>query len=186
MTAEIQKTVEVLKAGNTIVYPTDTVWGIGCDATDENAVKSIYTIKKRADSKALICLVSDVAMLKDYVEDVPEKALEVIAKATRPTTIIYKNPVGIAPNLIAGDNSIAIRVARDAFCRELITAFGKPIVSTSANISGDPTPQSFKEISKAILKDVDYVVNLHHSKECGPSSSIIKIEKSGNVTVIRD
>lgn len=186
MTAEIQKTVEVLKSGNTIVYPTDTVWGIGCDATDENAVKSIYNIKKRADSKALICLVSDIAMLKDYVEDVPGKALEIIAKATRPTTIIYRNPIGIAPNLIAGDGSIAIRVARDIFCRELITAFGTPIVSTSANISGDPTPQSFKEISEAILKGVDYVVNLQHSKECGSSSSIIKIEEDGNVTVIRN
>lgn len=186
MTAEIQKTVEVLTTGNTILYPTDTVWGIGCDATDEDAVKSIYNIKKRADSKALICLVSDIAMLNDYVEDVPEKAVEIIAETTQPTTIIYENPVGIAPNLIAGDNSIAIRVTRDAFCRELITAFGKPIVSTSANRSGDLTPRSFKEISEAILKGVDYVVNLHHSKECGQPSSIIKIEKDGNVTVIRN
>lgn len=183
---EIQNALAALKSGAVILYPTDTVWGIGCDATRTEAVKKIYALKKRLDSKALICLVSDVEMLENYVEEIPEKAFAIIAEATKPTTIIYANPVGIAKNLIARDNSVAVRIATDVFCRRLIRSFGKPIVSTSANVSGCPTPQSFKEISDEILKGTDYVVNLYRDKICKHPSSVIKLESNGEVTIIRE
>ncbi|MEM9685785.1 MAG: L-threonylcarbamoyladenylate synthase [Bacteroidota bacterium] len=182
---EIEYTLAALEKGDIILYPTDTVWGIGCDATRTAAVAKIYALKKRPDSKALICLVSDVEMLGDYIEAIPEKTFELIAGATRPMTIIYTNPVGLAKNLVAEDNTIAIRVAKDAFCSQLIKRFGKPVVSTSANLSGYPTPQSFKEIGEEILKGADYVVNLYHDKMCKHPSSIIKLEKNGEVTVVR-
>jgi L-threonylcarbamoyladenylate synthase len=183
---EIDRTIASLKKGELILYPTDTVWGIGCDASDEVAVEKIYTLKKRIDTKALICLVSDVAMLERHVEKVPDVAYDIIDLASKPTTIIYDNPKGIAKNLIAVDNTLAIRVASDKFCQYLINKFGKPIVSTSANISGEPTPVGFNKISDAILKGVDYVVNLDHEKTTGSSSSIIKLGNDGTVKVIRE
>ncbi len=186
MTKEIHNAIEVLKNGGLILYPTDTVWGIGCDATNEEAVKKIYALKKRIDTKTMICLVANDFMLEKYISEVPEVAYDIIDLAEKPTTIVYDNPKGIAINLVADDNSLAIRVATDKFCKYLITNFKKPIVSTSANISGKPAPKSFKEIDPAILKGVDYIVNLHQEKAMTNPSSIIKIGNGGLVKVIRE
>ncbi|QNM86056.1 threonylcarbamoyl-AMP synthase [Polaribacter pectinis] len=174
MLTEILNTNEFLKQGKTILYPTDTVWGLGCDATNFEAVSNIYKLKNREESKSLIVLVSSIFMLKKYVS-VPNKALEILKNTNKPTTIIYNNPKGFAKNTIAEDKTIAIRIVKDEFCRKLIKRFGKPIVSTSANVSGENTPKSFKEISQPILDGVDYIVNLHQSKENIKSSTILKI-----------
>ena len=174
MLTEIKQTNTYLKKGKTILYPTDTVWGLGCDATNEKAVSKIYKIKKRVESKSLIVLVSSVHMLKKYVS-VSKKALEFLKISKKPTTIIYKNPKNFAKNTIAKDNTIAIRIVQHEFCRKLIKRFGKPIVSTSANISERPTPKSFIEIEKSILENVDYVVNLQKNKVTDKSSRIIRI-----------
>lgn len=186
MQEEINKCIEVISNGGLILYPTDTVWGIGCDATNETAVAKIYALKKRVNTKTMICLVANDFMLEKHVKEVPEVAFDIIDLATKPTTIVYDNPVNVAKNLIAEDNTIAIRVASDKFCQYLINKFKKPIVSTSANIAGKPTPQSFKEISQAILKGVDYVVNLHQEEKSGTPSSIIKLGNDGLVKIIRE
>lgn len=183
---EINKAVEVLSKGGLILYPTDTVWGIGCDATIPAAVKKVYDLKKREDSKALICLVAHDAMLEKYVDKVPDLAYDLMDLSEKPLTIIYDNPKGIASNLIAEDNTLAIRVASDKFCRYLINKFGKPIVSTSANLAGKPTPASFTDINQEILKGVDYVVNLYRDRTNQKSSSIIKLGTNGIVKVIRE
>lgn len=185
MHKEIQQVVEHLKKGNLILYPTDTVWGIGCDASNSDAVKKIYQLKKRNDSKALICLVADDRMLKKYVPEAPDTALDIIEIAETPTTIIYDNPKHVASNLVASDNTLAIRVPDDEFCYQLLRKFNGAIVSTSANISGEPTPKSFSEISDDILKGVDYVVNLHREKKSPSPSAIIKLSNSGLVKIIR-
>ncbi|MCW5515961.1 L-threonylcarbamoyladenylate synthase [Muriicola sp. Z0-33] len=185
MQEEIKKTLAVLEQGGIILYPTDTVWGIGCDATNAVAIEKVYALKKRASEKALICLVSDDYMLEQHVEQVPDLAYDIIDLSTRPTTIIYDAPKGIAKNLIAEDNSLAIRVASDKFCQYLIKAFKKPLVSTSANIAGQATPSTFKEITDDILKGVDYVVNLDHDKEKKSASTIIKLGNDGVIKVIR-
>ncbi len=185
MTEEINNAIAVLQQGGLILYPTDTVWGIGCDATNAEAVKKVYTLKERADSKALICLVANDFMLEKYIEKVPEVAYDLIDLSEKPVTIIYDNPQGVAPNLIASDNSLAIRVASDKFCQYLINKFNKPIVSTSANISGHPAPRSFAEIEDRVLEGVDYAVNLHRDKKNGHPSSIIKLGTDGTVKVIR-
>lgn len=178
--------LSMLHNGKAILYPTDTVWGIGCDATNKEAVAKIYEIKNREESKALIILVSSVNMLKKYVS-VSKKALEIIKKSTKPTTIIYKNPVGLAHNLInKEDNTVAIRIVQDDFCRKLLKRFKKPIVSTSANVSGEATPKSFSQIESAILNSVDYIVNLRQEETSSQSSRIIKILDNGNVEVLRD
>lgn len=184
--AEIFKCITVLNNGGLILYPTDTVWGIGCDATNGTAVNKIYSLKKRPSTKSMICLVADDHMLEQHVERVPDLAYDIIDRSTRPTTIIYDAPKGIAVNLIADDNTLAIRVASDKFCKHLIKAFKKPLVSTSANIAGHPTPASFLEIADDILKGVDYVVNLEHDKEKRSSSTIIKLGNDGVVKVIRE
>lgn len=182
---EMQNCLETLKRGGLILYPTDTVWGIGCDATNADAVDKVYALKKRHESQALICLVSDYKMLNQFVEDVPEVAYDILKYADKPTTIIYDDPIRVAENLIADDNSLAIRVSKDKFSNELVKRFRKPIVSTSANISGEKTPQSYAQISPEILKGVDYVVNLQRSKQSGKPSAIIKLTNDGKVTVIR-
>ncbi len=183
---ELKKTVDVLQNGGLILYPTDTVWGIGCDATNEEAVKKVYALKQREDSKALICLVGNDAMLERHIEKVPDLAFDIMDLATKPTTIIYDNPKGIAKNLIAEDNTLAVRIASDKFCQYLINKFKKPIVSTSANVSGKPTPKSRNEISDVILKGVDYIVNLQPQQNFGSPSSIIKLSNDGQVKVIRE
>ncbi|KAB5486919.1 L-threonylcarbamoyladenylate synthase [Muricauda hadalis] len=186
MTEEINNCIKVLKEAGLILYPTDTVWGIGCDASDPEAVKKVYALKKRADSKALICLVANQAMLERHVKQVPEVAYDIMDLATKPTTIVFDEPKGVAPNLVAEDNTLAIRVASDKFCQYLINKFGKPIVSTSANISGEPTPKRFKDIAPEILKGVDYVVNLPDENKNPSPSSIIKLSNDGQVKVIRE
>ncbi len=183
---ELINTLNVLNANGTLLYPSDTIWGIGCDATNPEAVSKIYKLKQRIESKALICLVNGYKMLEDYVEIVPQKAIKIISEATKPTTIIYNNPRLFAKNLLAEDGSIAIRMTTSGFAHELITQFNKPIVSTSANISGEPSPKSFKEISDGILKGVDYVVNLPDIKTDTRPSTIIKLNEDGTVQIIRE
>ncbi len=180
----IIKTIRNLSEGKTILYPTDTVWGIGCDATNFDAVSTIYKIKQRVESKSLIVLVGSLSMLQEYVK-VSSVVKKILKNTTQPTTIIYQNPKNLATNIIAKDNTVAIRIAQDDFCRKLIKKFGKPIVSTSANISGHSTPKSFKEIDNAILKQVDYIVDLHKDKLTQKSSTILKVD-GDKVVVLRE
>ena len=182
---EVYTCIDILKKGGLILYPTDTVWGIGCDATNADAIDKIFELKKRSEAKALICLVSDFKMLNEYVENVPEVAYDILKHAARPTTIIYDDPIRIAENIVAPDNTLGIRVTKEAFSKELTRRFRRPVVSTSANISGQPTPQSFNQISDEILKGVDYVVNLQRSKKSSKASAIIKLSTDGKVKVIR-
>lgn len=186
MNDEIAVALTFLKLGKTILYPTDTIWGIGCDATDEVAVSKVFEIKKRQESKSLVILVNSLDMLGDYIEHIPKKAIEILNEQTRPTTIIYSHSKGLAKSVIASDNTVAIRIVQNEFCKELIKKFGKPIVSTSANISGTSTPMSFSEISPAILNAVDYVVALQREEKATKSSKIIKIHDDGSVYVLRD
>jgi len=185
LTEEINNAIAVLEKGGLILYPTDTIWGIGCDATNETAVQKVYDLKQRQDSKALICLVANDPMLEKHVEHVLDVAFDIMDLSTKPTTIVYDNPKGIAKNLIASDNTLAIRVASDKFCQYLINKFKRPIVSTSANISGTPAPKSFPEIDSRIIKGVDYVVNLHQDQQKNNPSAIIKLGNDGTVKVIR-
>ena len=185
MQQDLKNCIEHLKNGGLILYPTDTLWGIGCDANNTEAVKRIYALKKRIDSKSLICLVADERMLSKYIKEIPEVAFDILEVTESPTTIIYDAPQNVAPNLIASDNSIAIRIPDDEFCFQLLRKFNGAIVSTSANISGEPSPNSFSEISHEILKGVDYVVNLHREKIASKPSSIIKLSNAGLVTIIR-
>jgi L-threonylcarbamoyladenylate synthase len=186
MLEEIDNAVRVLEIGGIIVYPTDTVWGIGCDASNVSAIQRIYKLKKRNETKSMIILVNDIEMVKEYVKEVPAIAKDLINCFDHPTTIIYPGARNIAKNLIGPDGSIAIRIVKDDFCKQLVTLFGKAIVSTSANISGAETPLLFSKISKDILSSVDYVVNIGHSiiKET-KSSTIIKLSPNGNYEVIR-
>ena len=186
MKLEVQNTVDILNRKGIILYPTDTVWGIGCDATNEKAVAKIYKIKQREESKSVIILVDSIAMLKNYVEKIPNKTLEIIEKAEKPITVIYNNPKGLASNVIADDNTVGIRIVQHEFCQELIKQFGKPIVSTSANTSAKATPKSFKEIEGAILNGVDYVVNLHQDKIATQASRILRILENGELQILRD
>ncbi len=185
MQKQIQQAIQHLKNGNLILYPTDTVWGIGCDASNPNAVAKIYALKKRKDSKALICLVADERMLEKYVKKIPEAALDITECSENPTTIIYDNAQNLATNLIATDGSIAIRIPDNDFCYQLSRKFNGAIVATSANISGDKTPKQFSEISMDILKGVSYVVDLHHEKKAVKSSTIIQLKNNGEVKIIR-
>ena len=181
---EIKSTIAQLRNGGMILYPTDTVWGLGCDATNFDAVQKIYTLKNREESKSLVILVSSLDMLKNYIREIPHKAVELIKNNVKPTTIIYQNPTGLADNAIATDNSIAIRIPKHAFCIQLIEEFGKPIVSTSANLSGGSTPTSFSEIDTSILEGTDYIVNLDREKITDKSSTIVRIH-GDEVEVIR-
>jgi len=182
---DIENCLEVLKGGRLILYPTDTIWGIGCDATNEKAVEKIYKLKKRSDEKAMIVL---VAAEKDIMQHVaaPDLSLfDYLDKATKPTTVVYEGALGFADNIVAKDGSIAIRICKDEFCRQLIKRFRKPIVSTSANISGMPAPKFFKEISDEIKSGVDYIVQYKQQDETSAQpSSLIKWD-NGNVTILR-
>lgn len=183
---DIKKAVEVMKNGGVILYPTDTVWGIGCDATNAEAVAKVYKIKQRDDSKALICLVDSDARLQRYVRNAPEVAWNVMEIATKPTTVIFDEAVNLAPNLIAEDGSIAMRITNEEFSKELCYRFQKPIVSTSANISGQPAAQNYCDISEELLNAVDYVC-FSRRQEHKPHtpSSIIKIKNNGEIDIIR-
>lgn len=187
MQDEIKNALQILREKQLLLYPTDTVWGIGCDATEPQAIKRIYELKQREESKALICLVSDFEMLKKYIGNIPTDLEKILADQNRPTTVIYSDPVGIAENLIAADRTIGIRICQHPFCNKLIRIFGKPIVSTSANISGETTPKFFDQISDKIKKGVDYIVSLHHeSTSVARPSKIIKIGKDGSIETIRE
>lgn len=186
MQQEINKAIDVLKKGGVILYPTDTIWGIGCDATNPAAVEKIYKIKQRAESKAMLVLINDSSELDKYVETVPDIAYELIDVAVKPLTIIYDEAIGLASNLIASDGSIGIRVTKEEFSHQLCKRFRKPIVSTSANVSGNKSPATFREIDNAILESVDYVVNYRQEDDCAlKSSEIIKLSKSGTIKIIR-
>lgn len=180
---EINNTVSYLNDGKTILYPTDTVWGIGCDATDENAVKKIYSIKQREQSKSLIILVDSFDMLQKYITEIPKEIKYFLANESKPTTVIYNNPIDLAINTIANDNTIAIRIVKNTFCNLLIKEFGKPIISTSANISGVPTPLTFNEIDTKIINLVDYVVALKKIQSTSKSSKIIRFAENKIVTL---
>lgn len=187
MKNEIKKACEVLQKGGVILYPTDTVWGIGCDATNEEAVRRVYEIKKRADSKAMLVLVDSPVKVDFYVKDVPMVAWDLIEMATRPLTIIYDGARNLAPNLIAEDGSVGIRVTNEEFSRQLCFRFRKAIVSTSANISGEPAAAVFSEISEEILNAVDYVVDYRREETGHPKpSSIIRLGAGGVVKIIRE
>ena len=185
MDAEIKNSLKMLKQKEILLYPTDTVWGIGCDATSEEAVAKVFEIKQRSESKSLVILVDGFEMLQKYIPKVPKAVIELLSKTKKPTTIIYDNPVGLAKNVVASDNTVAIRIVQNEFCRELIHLFGKPIVSTSANISGNSTPKSFDEIENSIIESVDYAVNLQREEVNEKSSTILKIAKNGDIEVIR-
>lgn len=183
---EIRKACEVMQKGGVILYPTDTVWGIGCDATNADAVRRVYDIKHREDSKSMLVLVDSEAKVDFYVRDVPAVAWDLIEFATKPLTIIYDGARNLAPNLIAADGSVGIRVTAEEFSRALCFRFRRAIVSTSANISGEPTPTCFAEISDDILSAVDYVVGCRRDEPAGARpSSIIRLGAHGEVKVIR-
>ncbi|MBQ8046161.1 MAG: threonylcarbamoyl-AMP synthase, partial [Bacteroidales bacterium] len=173
MKEELKKAVEVMRRGGVILYPTDTVWGIGCDATNAEAVARIYEIKRRVESKSMIVLVDSMAKVEGYVREVPDIAWDLIDVADKPLTIIYDGARNLAPNLLAEDGSIGIRVTAELFSKELCYRFQKAVVSTSANISGEPTPRFFAEISPEIVEAVDYVVGYKQLEKGNPKSSSI-------------
>ena len=186
MEKEILAALEVLRAGGLILYPTDTVWGIGCDATNAEAVARVYEIKHREDSKAMICLVDNDNRLQRYVRNVPDVAWQLFDCAEDPTTIILDGAINLAPNLIAEDGSIAMRITREEFSKQLCYRFQKPIVSTSANISGEPTAQNYCDISQEIIDAVDYVCRTRRQEhKPHKPSSIIRLREDGQVEIIR-
>lgn len=186
MEEELKKALAVLHKGGTILYPTDTVWGIGCDARNRDAVNKIFEIKQRAEYKSMVVLVCDEKMLNRYVKEVPAVAWDLIEAAESPITIIYPEGRGLAQNVIAADDSVGIRIVKDDFCRDLIHKFGKPIVSTSANISGEKAPSSFAEISNEVLNRVDYIVNWRQNETNNTKpSTIIKVAMNGEIKIFR-
>lgn len=198
MKEEMQKALEVLREGGVILYPTDTVWGIGCDATNPEAVAKVYAIKNREDSKSLVLLASDMDMICRYVREVPEMAVQLVEVNDKPMTIIYPGAVAgengcmkadrrlLAYNTVAEDGTVGIRIPMMDFCQQLVSKLGRPIVSTSANISGEPTPKKFAEISEEIKSAVDYIVDPSLEKgSTGQSSSIIKVGLDYSIEIIR-
>ena len=178
--------VEVLRQGGVIVYPTDTVWGIGCDARSEAAVKRIYEIKRRADSKSMLCLLDGAGKLQGYVREVPSAAFDLLEVADKPLTIIYPDAKNVAPNLIAQDGSIGIRITAEPFSKALCERLHAPVVSTSANRSGEATPLNFSQIKPDLLEEVDYVVRYRRKDKSQPRpSSILKIDKGNVIKIIR-
>jgi L-threonylcarbamoyladenylate synthase len=183
---DIEPCLQVLLSGGLILYPTDTVWAIGCDATNVDAVERIYHMKKREHKKAMIVLVAEEKDILTYVTQTDLRIFDYIKGVHQPTTVIYNQAIGLAHNLLADDGSIGIRICRDVFCRQLIKRFRKPIVGTSANISGYPAPISFRDIDALILRGVDYVVNYRRDDtHPGRPSSIVKADKYGGITIVR-
>ncbi|MGD2036013.1 MAG: L-threonylcarbamoyladenylate synthase [Bacteroidales bacterium] len=186
MDNDLGSAVEVLSRGGLILYPTDTVWGIGCDATNPEAVETIYTLKRREDAKSMLILVDTEVRLQQYVQEIPEIARELIEVSDRPLTLIYPNAKNLARNLIAEDGSIGIRIPKDEFCIRLIKAFRRPVVSTSANLSGEKPPDIFEGISREIRDGVDYVVSWRQEDPVpGKPSSIIKLQTNGVFSILR-
>jgi len=186
MTNDINKALEVLRMGGIILYPTDTIWGIGCDATNPEAVEKVYQLKGRAKDKSLIILLENENRLASYVKEIPEVAYQLIEYADKPLTIIYAGAKNLAPNLPAEDGSIGIRIVKHPFCEQLIKRFKKPIVSTSANISGDPPPKNFQDISVAVKQHVDYIIQYgQEDTTLRQASTIMKLDASGAFSFIR-
>ena len=176
-----------MREGGVILYPTDTIWGIGCDATNEDAVRRVYEIKQRQDSKAMLVLVDSSVKVDFYVQDVPEVAWDLIDLADKPLTIIYSGARNLAANLLAEDGSVGIRVTIEDFSKRLCQQFRKAVVSTSANISGQPSPRNFSEISEEVKSAVDYIVGYRQEEMSNPKpSSIIKLDKGGVIKIIRE
>mgnify|MGYP002983551884 FL=1 len=176
-----------MQEGGVILYPTDTVWGLGCDATNPDAVRRVYEIKQRADSKAMLVLVDSPVKVDFYVQDVPDVAWDLIEVADKPLTIIYSGARNLAPNLLAEDGSVGIRVTNEEFSKRLCQQFRKAIVSTSANISGQPSPANYSEITEELKSMVDYVVGYRQEEMGHPKpSSIIKLDKGGVIKIIRE
>ncbi|MBN9313222.1 MAG: threonylcarbamoyl-AMP synthase [Chryseobacterium sp. 39-10] len=182
----MEEVIQILKSGGTILYPTDTIWGIGCDATNVDAIQKIYDIKKREPSKSLIILVESEKRLQDLV-DVPEMAWEIMDLSDKPVTIIYDQPRGLPKILLAEDGSIGIRLVKNKFLKKLISGLNQPLVSTSANLSGDPSPLSFSDISPSIINQVDFVAEQQQDEVSAyEGSSIIRIWNDGRIKVIRE
>jgi L-threonylcarbamoyladenylate synthase len=183
---EVKKAGSILLSGGIILYPTDTIWGIGCDAKRQESIQNIYRIKQRIDFKSMLVLVDGIPMLEDYVESIPAQALEILEKASKPTTIIYPGARNLASNLLAPDGSIGIRITSDPFCRRLIEFTASPIVSTSANISGEASPGNFHQIKSSIRNQVDFVVDWRQDETTTSlPSAVIKLEADGSCTTLR-
>lgn len=183
----VQAAEEEILLGNVILYPTDTVWGIGCDAVSVEAVKKIYKIKNRDEAKAMIVLVADLEMLQRYVEKIPEGFEALLQKQERPTTYVFPNAQNLPKELISSDGSVGMRIVNDEFCHRLIRQIGRPLVSTSANVSGHPAPKSYSEISEEIKERVDYIVHWRQEEKMeAQPSRVVKIEANGELTVLRE
>ncbi len=186
MNTDISNAVEILKKGGIILYPTDTIWGIGCDATNSEAVARIYALKQREETKSMLVLVDNETRILRYVKEVPEITWQLIETNDRPMTIIYPDAINLATNLVSSDKTIGIRVTSDEFCQKLISKLNKPLVSTSANISGQASPALFNEISDEIKNGVDYIVNWRQNDTAKqPASQIIKVGLGGEIEIIR-
>lgn len=183
---DLKNSINSLKNGGIIIYPTDTIWGLGCDATNKSAVEKVFSVKSRSDNKSLIILVNGLAMLERYVRDIPSIAYDLIEVSDTPLTIIYPEGRSLASGICSEDGSVGIRICRDDFCSELITRLRRPLVSSSANKSGEPFPTDFSEINPDLLKEVDYVVKYRQNDRRKSSPSpVIKIDKKGVVKIIR-
>jgi L-threonylcarbamoyladenylate synthase len=182
---EVHIAYEVIKNGGIILYPTDTVWGIGCDASNEEAVKKVYALKQREDSKSMIVLMNGEKMMYNVFAEIPDVAWEIWDLSEKPTTLILDNPRNVALSIIAEDKSLGVRLVKEPFCYKLMERMKRPLVSTSANVAGNITPKTFKEIAPEIIKGVDYVVNLHRDKVCKNPSTIIKLSLDNQVKIIR-
>lgn len=184
--SDIKQALEVLRAGGLILYPTDTLWGIGCDATNPAAVERVYQLKERDQSKSLIVLLDNDNKLSGYVNEVPDVAYQLIEYTERPLTIVYSDAKNLAPNLIANDGSIGIRIVNHPFCSPLLQRFRKPIVSTSANLSGQPSPKNFTEISPEVISNVDYIVQYGQDDERrNQASMVMRLEPGGKFSFLR-
>lgn len=183
----VEQALQTLRAGGLILYPTDTIWGIGCDATDAAAIDRIYRLKQRDESKSLIILIADKRDILKYTAAPNPAIFDYLGQTERPTTVIYENALGLPDNLVSADGSIAIRLVKEPFCNALIRRLGKPIVSTSANISGDPAPASFSKITDQVKKGVDYIVDYRQDDDTpAVSSRIIKMGHEGTIKIIRE
>ena len=183
---DMEEAIQILRNGGIILYPTDTLWGIGCDATNPVAVNKIYSLKQRASNKSMITLLESDTKLNRYVKQIPDIAWDIVEFSEKPTTIIYPEGYNIAHNLLADDKSVAIRIVKEGFCHQFIKKFGKPLIATSANISDQPSPLRFEDIDKRILDGIDYIVNLPSDTKLKPrASTIMKIKMDGTFTLIR-
>jgi L-threonylcarbamoyladenylate synthase len=183
---DIKESLNTLRQGGILLYPTDTIWGLGCDPTNETAVNKIFKIKSRGESKSLIILVDGLSMIERYVKEIPEIIYELAEVSETPLTIIYPKGKNLATGVCSADDSIAIRICRDEFCRELLNRFRKPVVSTSANFSGNPSPENFSKIDKTLIDKVDYVVkHRQNDRSKGIASPVIKVNLDGTIRIIR-